>query len=172
MARCNGGILSAGMPAIERASACAPSPAALTTLAAAMHIGAGPPVSITTPFFRRARRAPAFRTRYRAMGLGVAPQREHIGVGVDDPGRGRQQRPLSLERGLERARSWPVSQTRSATPLASAWALSAASLSTSPAFTATSSLPHRLWGTPKSWQNAYSSALPSTQSRVFTSPVG
>ena len=45
-----------------------------------------------------------FERDHRAMGLGVAPQREHIGVGVDDPGRGRQQRPLSLERGLERAR--------------------------------------------------------------------
>ena len=49
MARCNGGILSAGMPAIERASACAPRPAAFTTCAAAMRMGAAPPVSMMSP---------------------------------------------------------------------------------------------------------------------------
>jgi hypothetical protein len=64
-----------------------------------------------------------------------------------------------------------VSQMRSVTPLASAYALSAASLSISPAFTAAKSFPHRLCGTPNSRQNAYSIALPSTQRRVLSSPV-
>ena len=39
------------------------------------------------------------------MGLGVAAQGHHEGVGVDDPGRGRQQRALCGERGLELAHS-------------------------------------------------------------------
>jgi hypothetical protein len=78
----------------------------------------------------------------------------------------------AISAGSSARASAPLSQMRSATPLASAWALSTASLSTSPAFTATKSLPHRLCATPNSLQNAYSIALPSTQSRVLWSPVG
>ena len=70
-----------------------------------MRIGASPPVSITQPAVSGAPGQDRRLERdHGAMRLGVAPQREHIGVAVDDPGRGRQQRPLSLERGLERAR--------------------------------------------------------------------
>jgi hypothetical protein len=45
-----------------------------------------------------------FERDHGAMGLGVAKQRQHKGVGVDDAGRGRQQRTLRDQRGLERAR--------------------------------------------------------------------
>ena len=40
---------------------------------------------------------------HRALGLGVAAQRRHETVAVEDPGRGRQQRSLDDEGGLERA---------------------------------------------------------------------
>ena len=49
LARYRGGIFAAGMPAIECASACAPRPAAFTTTLAAIRVGAGPPVSMTSP---------------------------------------------------------------------------------------------------------------------------
>ena len=41
---------------------------------------------------------------HRAMGLGVAAQRQHERMAVDDAGRGRQQRTLRDQCGLERAR--------------------------------------------------------------------
>ena len=68
-------------------------------------MGAGPPVSMMSP---RSRGAPGENGRlerdHGAVGLGVAAQRQHEGVAVDDAGRGRQQRPLRDQRGLERAR--------------------------------------------------------------------
>ena len=70
-----------------------------------MRIGAAPPVSIDEPALVGAPREDRRLERdHRAMGLGVAAQGDHEGVGVDDPGRGRQQRALRVERGLERAR--------------------------------------------------------------------
>ena len=38
------------------------------------------------------------------MGLGVAAKRQHQGMTVDDAGRGRKQRSLDRQRGLQRAR--------------------------------------------------------------------
>jgi hypothetical protein len=45
-----------------------------------------------------------FERDHGAMGLGVATQRQHEGMAVDDAGRGRQQRMLRDQRGFDRAR--------------------------------------------------------------------
>ena len=97
--------MAAGIPAIERASACAPRPAAFTTTSAAMRMGATPPVSIVRPRpSTRPETTGVLSAIIGAVGLGVAAKRQHQGMTVDDAGRGRKQRSLTDERGLQRAR--------------------------------------------------------------------
>jgi hypothetical protein len=62
-----------------------------------------------------------------------SPTRQSGGAAIDDAGRGRYRRSVRHKRRFERTRLLGASQMKSATPLASACALSAASLSTSSA---------------------------------------
>ena len=96
----------------------------------------------------------SFERDHGAMGFGVATQRQREGIAVDDSCRRRQQRPLRDQRGLERARLLAAQPGEIGGAVSLGLALSAASLSTSPAFTATRNLPHRLCGTRNSGQNA------------------
>ena len=105
LARCNGGIVSArhaGDRARERLRA--------ETRGVHHHTGGdahgrGAAGFDDEPSLNRApgenRR---FEREHRAMGFGVAAQRQHEGMAVDDAGRGRQKRPIGDQRGFERAR--------------------------------------------------------------------
>ena len=105
LARCNGGILAAGMPTIERASACAPRPGGVYDHTGGDPHGRGPAGFDDKPMLNGATGEDWRSERDRgAMGLGVAAERQHEGMAVDDAGRGRQQCTVRDQRGLERAR--------------------------------------------------------------------
>src|SRR5271166_1857030 len=117
------------MPEMDRATACGPRPAALTTSRAPIRKGFAPPVSITSPG------GPASPRRTNVSSASIAPCRSASPSGASMkawlstlPVDGESNARSATSAGSSPRASGPLSQTRSVTPLASACASNAASL--------------------------------------------
>ena len=113
------------------------SPAEFTRLRQRSAIGSAPPTSMLDAGLRHpAAQHRGVEDEDGAGILGIALQRQHIGMAVDDAGRGREQRRGAVQRRLQRQRLVPRQQpVRSGTPLAAArawmepsWSASASSV--------------------------------------------